>query len=557
MPALTRINPQLGGYFLLLRDFPGFDVKLADRKEASNGATDRRGGEETATNLDLAKAPRRYGYARAGMIVIDTGALDYEGIKALSKELGRPCKTLIALAEINEPFYLTPARQRDGEWFAKLWHEHGFGSGSHIRRVHYRLISTAATIVLPDGRAYENTELCWQILSSASRDARYLGIVPAEHFVDRRNRETIVNLDDTKPCDAEIDIEGNEYYSAAELPSLPELVLSRPKIPQRYHIEIVCEKSTIDDILLPIGTDKNINVTCCVGEISETRSRQIVKRAKASGKPCRVLYISDFDPAGLSMPVACARKIEFAMAQERLKLDIQLRPILLTHEQCLHYELPRTPLKESEVRGAGFEARFGEGATELDAMEAIHPGELRLIVETEIDRYHDADLQRRINEVASDIESDIDGINETVHDEFADQISELEDDLAAMEERRKTLWDAIEFSLEEQTPYIGEVVWPEPCEGDEDTDPLFDSTRDYVTQIDRYKAHQGKSTERQEYTRTKATNTAMTPEIAQQIRQMKMAGKSYAQMAKALNVSRTSVHKVLDAAGMVEKKAAA
>jgi hypothetical protein len=33
---------------------------------------------------------------------------------------------------------------------------------------------------------------------------------------------------------------------------------------------------------------------------------------------------------------------------------------------------------------------------------------------------------------------------------------------------------------------------PEPDDGDEDDDPLFDSTREYVEQIDRYKEHQGK-----------------------------------------------------------------
>jgi hypothetical protein len=36
--------------------------------------------------------------------------------------------------------------------------------------------------------------------------------------------------------------------------------------------------------------------------------------------------------------------------------------------------------------------------------------------------------------------------------------------------------------------------WPEPRDGDEDPDPLFDSIRDYVDQIDRYKEHQGKPT---------------------------------------------------------------
>ena len=76
------------------------------------------------------------------------------------------------------------------------------------------------------------------------------------------------------------------------------------------------------------------------------------------------------------MPVAVARKIEFEIRSNDLDIDIQVRPIILTHKQCKKYRLPRTPIKETERRAAHFEARFGEGATELDALEALHPGEL-------------------------------------------------------------------------------------------------------------------------------------------------------------------------------------
>jgi hypothetical protein len=41
------------------------------------------------------------------------------------------------------------------------------------------------------------------------------------------------------------------------------------------------------------------------------------------------------------------------------------------------------------------------------------------------------------------------------------------------------------------------IEWPEPDGGDEDEDPLFDSTRGYVEQIDRFKEYQQKPTERQ------------------------------------------------------------
>jgi hypothetical protein len=44
-------------------------------------------------------------------------------------------------------------------------------------------------------------------------------------------------------------------------------------------------------------------------------------------------------------------------------------------------------------------------------------------------------------------------------------------------------------------PNIEEVSWPEPAEADEDPDPLFDSRRDYVEQIDRYKEFQDRPTE--------------------------------------------------------------
>ena len=81
------------------------------------------------------------------------------------------------------------------------------------------------------------------------------------------------------------------------------------------------------------------------------------------------------------MPVAVARKIEFAL-DGATDLDIKLDPIVL---------LPRAvrastgcrgrPIKETERRGALFESRFGAGATELDALEALHPGELARIVE--------------------------------------------------------------------------------------------------------------------------------------------------------------------------------
>ena len=76
------------------------------------------------------------------------------------------------------------------------------------------------------------------------------------------------------------------------------------------------------------------------------------------------------------MPKAVARKVEFTIAKFDLNVDLQLIPLALTPDQCRTYNLPRTPIKDTERRKDKFEQTFGVGATELDALEALHPGRI-------------------------------------------------------------------------------------------------------------------------------------------------------------------------------------
>jgi hypothetical protein len=291
------------------------------------------------------------------------------------------------------------------------------------------------------------------------------------------------------------------------LPQLPCLQILHPHMRQRYLIESWVEKSTLSDILLPLHETYGVNIVTGVGEMSDIRCQELVDRALRDGRPVRILYISDFDPGGQSMPVAVARKIEYRMRTDNLKLDIEVRPVLLTHEQTIRYRLPRTPIKEGERRAERFEERFGEGATELDALEALHPGEISRILVQEIERYYDPNLHRNIRRVASRVERELASINSEVQGEFADEYQQLEDDYAELveryeadlqgiAERHETLQLAITERLEQQAPEAEDYNWPEPRAGDEDPDPMFKSRRGYVEQIDRFKRHQGKPTTR-------------------------------------------------------------
>src|SRR6266511_4628699 len=152
--------------------------------------------------------------------------IDHDDIKSLAKELGRPAKTLIALSENNDPFYIGPQRQIMAEWFADLWDRLDISAGVHIRRIHYVVVSQAESVRMPDAKAYENTFACWCELKDASRDARYLGLVPIEAFVDRRNDEPIINL--TAGNEAEIGISDDSLEAVwlpEGLPELPRLTL--------------------------------------------------------------------------------------------------------------------------------------------------------------------------------------------------------------------------------------------------------------------------------------------------------------------------------------------
>jgi hypothetical protein len=217
------------------------------------------------------------------------------------------------------------------------------------------------------------------------------------------------------------------------------------------------------------------------------------------------------------MPVAAARKIEFLNQRDGLDLDIQLRPVVLTYEQVRRCRLPRTPVKDSVSLKAEFEGRVGEGAVELDALEALHPGTLTRILTAEVGRYYDAGLDDEVEVVADQVRDALDEVHAEVierHEEeaaairtdFATLVGEINAEFGVLRERYEArfteirerfdeLQNTVAADLRNAAPDVGDNEWPEPADGDEDDDPLFDSTRDYVDQIDHYKEHQDRPTE--------------------------------------------------------------
>jgi hypothetical protein len=74
------------------------------------------------------------------------------------------------------------------------------------------------------------------------------------------------------------------------------------------------------------------------------------------------------------------------------------------------------------------------------------------------------------------------------------QIAEQENALVG---RARPVLEAMAADLTDEVPDVTEFDWPEPVEGTEHGDPLFDSARSYIEQVERYHVHQGKTPDAQ------------------------------------------------------------
>lgn len=432
--------------------------------------------------------------------------MNYSTIKIIAKEQGISVKDLCALAPANDPFYTgRKSEVAAAEWFAKLWERFGYGYGVHLRRVHYQIVSQDPPVLRPNGAVYENSLNDWAYLSNASKWARYLGLVDPAAFVDRRNPEAIIHADyegDPTPGYQVSDEWGFDVY-LPDFPDLPGFAVSgyTDGNLQPCHVEMWVEKTTMNDVLEPLCRRYGVNLVTGAGELSITAVVDFMRRVRDAGRAARILYVSDYDPAGLGMPISIARKIEFFQRRNGDDgLDIRLQPIVLTAEQVADYSLPRVPVKDTDRRKANWEAYHGAGQVELDALEALHPGELGRIVQEAILDYHDPHIrdkaleQRRAlrealadagAEALADLEPEIKGLQ----DEFDETVSQFEEAVTGLQEQLDELHRDILERLEAVNIDLDGYPLPEPELAPESNGLLYISGRDYLTQLVAYEAY--------------------------------------------------------------------
>ena len=107
---------------------------------------------------------------------------------------------------------------------------------------------------------------------------------------------------------------------------------------------------------------------------------------------------------------------------------------------------------------------FGAGATELDALEALHPGALSRILEDEIKVYFDDDLDEEINDMVSQVQDRLLDVEASVQRRYAGEIASPDEEreainhafrqvhdpaLNAYEAARRDAWIAYESAIDQ------------------------------------------------------------------------------------------------------------
>ena len=484
---------------------------------------------------------------------------ELEGLSARKQDL--------ILNPDTDPFNIAAASKRYrawGRWFCDLFHQfYGLDlrNPAHLRRIHYRLVSNetpismvgsvaqdyaiSSTWIVPraskkkqgeqagDERpnVYLNTNDCWLRLCKAAKWARQLDMIDSDRIIDNRSPEAIrndwdqhQNASPVQPVWAinhhsfDLDEFGLDDIYLPDEPPQPRLAIEGIRYwEQRYshYIEVWVEKSTMNDILQPICADYGVTFQTGVGEMSITRVREMMKRIVELDRPARIFYLSDFDPGGISMPMSVARKIEYAIRSDNPDLDLQLIPLALGRDQVEQYGLPTIPIKESEMRADKFMKRQEvDGAVELDALEALHPGELARIVTDAIQPFRDADsdlsddlesldnrlsrrasavndeCRKRYGERLDQLENEFQRICESVEFGFMDLQDQFQEQITEWIHRAKPVYDEAKDYLDANRPQLDPDDIPTP-DLVRHSDPLMDSEFSYMQQMQRYRRHTG------------------------------------------------------------------
>ena len=375
---------------------------------------------------------------------------------------------LTVLSNQVDPYRLdTPAGHRDGAWLGEqLKTLVAPNRRIHWRGLHYA-IASRGDILKPDGTPYRNNDADWTwMFTVAGKAARWLGYIPFDRIFDARNSEPTIFRQRTYRHLF------SPFINLGIHVDIPDVSDIKPRIEadgfsevQPYALAIFGEKTSLEDVLLPIARRYQADLYLPSGEISDSLLYRIAKDGAEDGRPLIVFVLADCDPSGHQMAVSIGRKMQAFHDLHFPDLEFEVRPVGLTVDQVKELNLPSTPLKETELRGDRWREAFGVEQTEIDALATLQPDALVKIVKDAIAPFYDHSLSNRLGdaywlwrqEAQEAVDEQIDqAYLEQLRSQAGEKLSELRKEIDALNDRLSIAVDPEEIKV--PTPVIPEAV---------------------------------------------------------------------------------------------------
>src|SRR5712691_13290961 len=166
----------------------------------------------------------------------------------------------------------------------------------HWRGLHYAIVAVG-DIRKPNGDVYRNNDADWTwLVNNAGKAARWLGYVGFERIIDNRNSEPFIHR--------RARITPETWASAGVDITIPDLDDLKPSAGlscfegrQPYALTIFGEKTSLEDVLLPIAPRFEADLYLAAGEISDTLLYRLAKDGAADERTMVVFVLADCDPA--------------------------------------------------------------------------------------------------------------------------------------------------------------------------------------------------------------------------------------------------------------------
>lgn len=402
-------------------------------------------------------------------------------IESAASTSGCSLGDLTVLSASRDAYRLdTPAGHAKGQWLADAYREvNPEGRRLHLRGLHYRLVGR---VNLPNGKPYINDDATWTWMSEqAAKCARFLGYLPWDALRDARNAPPQVFKRGFQPPLWNLHIENVEVLLPNDLE--PRMILFGDLCRQPWQQVIIAEKQGVSDLLKPIAEDYQASLVTPGGELSDQLLYEVLADAAEDGRPLAIHQLGDFDPSGHQMAISTARTAQAIRDQWFPDLQIRVHAIALTLDQCREWNLPSTPLKETERRASKWTAAMGWEQTELDAAASLVPREFGQVIKASLNQYYDHALEDDAAMEAYRLEK---LANQRLAEQLGDDaLHQIRLSAQGKLNELQELVDQINDSLRIDPAEAGIVMpdRPEVMIGDTQVRdlPLFDSANDWAT----------------------------------------------------------------------------